>query len=84
MDWVNNPAKGKVAKFTFNGDGKGGVKIDEAGEGYLPNTANRATTDSLPAIARYSDIGQVASADQAYGFIAEVAKPKVKVEQVLY
>jgi Glycosyl hydrolase family 81 C-terminal domain len=84
LDYVNNPAKGKVAKFTFNGDGKGGVKIDEAGEGYLPNTANRATTDSLPAIARYSGIGQVASANQAYGFIAEVAKPKVNVEQVLY
>jgi Glycosyl hydrolase family 81 C-terminal domain len=84
LHWVNNPAKGKVAKFTFNGDGKGGVVIDDSGEGYLLDTANRATADSLPAIPKYSDIGQVASANPACGFIAEVAKPKVKVEQVLY
>jgi hypothetical protein len=83
LDWVNNPAKGKVATFTVD---EGGVKVTvtEKGARYLPDTGNRATQDSLPAIARFSWVGEVAPADLARGFIAEVAKPKVKVEQVLY
>ena len=99
LDYVNYPAKGKSARIAFSSDADGGVtdvkiasyreaitdklKI-ESGEGYLPGTANQATAESLPAIPRFSDLGQVASANQAYGFIAEVAKSRVKVEQVLY
>ena len=98
LDYVNFPAKGHPAKIAFSSDAERRygrkdrviqrgyhrqLKI-EAGEGYLPGTANQATAESLPAIPRFSDLGQVASPNQAYGFIAEVAKPKVKVEQVLY
>jgi Glycosyl hydrolase family 81 C-terminal domain len=86
LDYVNFPAKGHPAKIAFSSDAAGGItniRI-EAGEGYLPDTANQSTAESLPAIPRFSDLGQVASPNQAYGFIAEVAKPKVKVEQVLY
>jgi hypothetical protein len=83
LDWVNNPAKGKVATFTVD---EGGVKVTvtEKGARYLPGTGNRATPDSLPAIARFDWVGEVARANLARGFIAEVAKPKVKAEQVLY
>jgi hypothetical protein len=86
LDYVNFPAKGHSAKIAFSSDAEGGITNVhlEPGEGYLPGTANQTTAESLPAVLRFSDLGQVASANQAYGFIAEVAQSKVKVEQVLY
>jgi len=90
LDWVNNPAKGKNARISFEVNKQGArgpikeAKLIEPGERYLVDKLGVATRDSLPAILKFGGVGQVASANQAYGYIAQVAKPTVKVEQVLY
>nr|RNJ67931.1 MAG: hypothetical protein EDM05_17650 [Leptolyngbya sp. IPPAS B-1204] len=84
-DYNSDPPKGKKAQIYYSPTANGGVQVDsvDPGEGYISGSST-ATVDSLPAILRYGDIVQIATANQASGFMAEVAKPVLKVEQVLY
>lgn len=89
---IDNPAKGTIAKIHFIPREDGTIQIArnpddtpyiEPGAGYI-TTSRIATVDSLPIVISYGDLGQIVSPNQAGGFIATVAKPTVKVEQVLY
>jgi hypothetical protein len=85
-DYAAFPPKGKKAEIHFNNTADGSITLKTIvnGELYIAGTAYTATADSLPAIPRYGDVGQIAAANQAYGFVAEVARPTIQVEQVLY
>ncbi len=82
---VDEPAKGPLARIHFIACKDGTIKISqiERGAGYI-TTSTTATVDSLPIVMSYGSIGQIASPNQAGGYLATVAKPTLKVEQVLY
>lgn len=87
-DEVNQPAKGEFAEILFGVTLEGGItglNIIKTGSGYLPGTEAAATPDSPRSHLRFDGPTPMAtSSGQAAGYIADVVKPDISVEQVLY